>query len=512
MPVRVRALSLLLLLPLAACRVSSDGVSVGNGPVQRGTLLSTPPALTGTYTAADLASLLGSNSVGKELLVLAYAPVCSINVFQLKYETVGGRGEAATASGALMVPIGTDPACQGARPIVEYAHGTTPDKTYNLAVLGSSSTEALLLAAVFASRGYVVVAPNYAGYDSSDLPYHPYLNADQQSKDMIDALAAARTALSIVGLAVSDNHKLFITGYSQGGFVAMATQKAMQASGTTVTAGAHMSGPYALAAFGDAIFMGEVNASAALNFTLLAESYQNSYQNVYSNPTDVFEPAFAGDVGSLLPSTVPITTLYSEGKLPENALFPSTPPAPEFASITPAKTPAKLAPVFALGFGSPDLVTNNYRLEYLRDAQAAPDGGFPTLSTGVPASAPGNTLRQDLKTNDLRSWTPSSPVLLCAGDGDPTAFYLNTQLMQQYWMAHPPVGAVTVLDVDAAISSGDPYATLKQAFQSEKAAIAAAAVLGGATDGGAMAVLKAYHGELVPPVCLSAVKSFFDGY
>jgi hypothetical protein len=60
-----------------------------------------------------------------------------------------------------------------------------------------------------------------------------------------------------------------------------------------------------------------------------------------------------------------------------------------------------------------------------------------------------NTLRQALKSNDLRNWTPTSPVLLCAGDQDPTAFYLNTQLMQGYWTANAARGPVTVLDVDS---------------------------------------------------------------
>jgi hypothetical protein len=36
--------------------------------------------------------------------------------------------------------------------------------------------------------------------------------------------------------------------------------------------------------------------------------------------------------------------------------------------------------------------------------------------------------------------------------------------------------------------------------------------VGRASDGGAMAVIEAYHAGPVPPVCLSAVKSFFDGF
>jgi hypothetical protein len=43
-----------------------------------------------------------------------------------------------------------------------------------------------------------------------------------------------------------------------------------------------------------------------------------------------------------------------------------------------------------------------------------------------------------------------------------------------------------------------------------KDAVAAAAIIGGATDGGYAAVETAYHSTLVPPFCLSAAKSFFD--
>ena len=512
----IRVFPWILCLLLGACHWGTDNAS-GSSPIagtqpQRGALLTQPPTLVASYGTSDLLGLLGIDDLGKELLSLAYTPKCSLDVYQLSYETVGGSNEAATASGALMVPTGSDSSCQGPLPIVIYAHGTSADKTYNIANLAKNS-EGLLLAAIFASRGYIVVAPNYAGYDTSNLPYHPYLNADQQSKEMIDVLTAARSALPVSSApSVTDNHKLFVTGYSQGGFVAMAAQKAMQAAGMTVTAAAPMSGPYALAAFGDAIFMGEVNTSATLNFALLVESYQHSYGNIYTNATDVFEAQYAPHIAGLLPSTTPISSLYAAGDLPQSAIFSSTPPAPEFASITPATQPAALAPVFALGFGTADLVTNTYRLAYLRDAQAAPDGGFPTLSTGVPAVSPTNTLRQDTKTNDLRDWTPSAPVLLCAGDQDPTVFYLNTQLMQHYWMVNAPSSSVTVLDVDSGVTSGDPYASLKDAFAAAKVAVAAAAVAGGATDGGAMAVLQAYHVHLVPPVCLSAVKSFFDGF
>jgi hypothetical protein len=125
---------------------------------------------------------------------------------------------------------------------------------------------------------------------------------------------------------------------------------------------------------------------------------------------------------------------------------------------------------------------------------------------------PGNTLRQALKMNDLRNWSPTSPVLLCAGNEDPVVLFLNTQLMQWYWTANAPASLVTVLDVDSSASSGDPYADLKKGFAVAKALVAANAVASGATDGGAVAVLEAYHTHLVPPFCLVAVTSFFDSH
>jgi hypothetical protein len=273
-----------------------------------------------------------------------------------------------------------------------------------------------------------------------------------------------------------------------------------------------MSGPYALAAFGDAIFLGEVNSSGPANFDMLVTSYQHSYQNVYSAPTDVYAAQYASTADELLPSTAGVSAVYANGQLPQNALFSNTPPSPAYAANTPATTPANLAPVFAQGFGTAGLVANSYRLAYLQDQAANPDGGFPTTTTGVPATAPGSALRQDLRTNDLRNWSPTAPVLLCAGDGDPTVFYFNTQLIQGYWAANAPSSTVTVLDVDSSAGSGDPYANEKIGFAAAKTAVAAAAVVGGATDGGALAVLQDYHAGLVPPFCLYAVKSYFDGH
>ena len=484
---------------LGGCGNDDKKSAVAPAAPVRGELLETPPAKVVTFTPEALLILLGGSDLGKQLLELSYTPRCTIDVHQIKYQTVDPAAAVTPASGALMVPSGSDPACSGARPILLYAHGTSTDRNYNIADLSTgTNSEGVLLAAVFAAQGYIVVAPNYVGYDSSTLGYHPYLNADQQSKDMIDALTAARSALPTASAPLTtDGGKLFVSGYSQGGYVAMATHRAMQSAGMTVTASAPMSGPYALSAFGDAILEGQVSASALVNLTLLTTS-------------DVFEAKYAPTIDALLPSVTPVGDLQTQGKLPGAALFSSTPPDPSFAAFTPATSPATLAPQFAQAFGTDFLISNAYRLAYLQDAQAAPDGGFPVVSDGLPPSSPANELRQDLKTNDLRNWVPTAPVLLCGGNSDPTVFFFNTQLMQSYWTANSPTPVPIIVDVDSAIAVGDPYGGIKTAFTAAKDAVRVTAVLGGASDGGDQAVLDAYHAGLVPPFCLGAVKPFFD--
>ena len=470
---------------------------------QRGQLLENPPAQLGVYTPSDLISKITDGTISRWLLSDAFSPHCSVAVYQLQYETIGGQGEPTTASGALMVPNGPDPTCQSPRPIALYAHGKRNLRFFNIADLsGQTNYEGLILALALAGEGYIVVAPNYAGYDTSTLAYHPFLNATQQSADMIDALAAARAALPATGIA--ENHKLFVSGYSEGGYVAMATHRALQAAGSPVTASAPMSGPYALSAFADAMFMGFVGAGAVEEFIMLESSYQHEYGNLYSSPTEVFEAKYAS-VESLLPATTGVDNLVAQGLLPESAVFSSTPPAPEFAALTPPITGISyFDQAFASGFGMDHLVTNSYRLSYLQDAFSNPDGGFPNTTTGLPPSNPANTLRQALKNNDLRTWAPAAPMLLCAGDADPVVFFLNTQLMQGYWAMNASGSPVTVLDVDAPAWLGGPYQGLRDGFQLTKALLEWFA--------GTSAVLQDYHDVLVPAFCAQAARSFFDGF
>jgi len=454
---------------LAGCGGGSPGASVNNSTAP-GTLIQSPPLRVASLNAADLTAQLTATSQGQALVALAGAPTCGVDFHYFQYQTVGGKGEQTTASGSIMAPTGGT-GCSGARPILVYTHGTAVTKAYNIADITDSTNEAwqesAMIGAFFAAHGYIVVASNYAGYDSSPLPYHPYLNADQQSKDVINALTAARTAITN-GLpsGVSDNGKLFVTGYSQGGHVAMATHRAMEAAGMTVTAAAPMSGPYAMLAFGDAaIAYSSPGLGGTIYYPMIVDSYQQSYGNIYQATSDVFSSTYATGIDTLIPGKYTFTTLITSGKLPQFAEFNSTTPGmgsepgtgvPQLDALLAAPDPAT-NPIGALGFGSPYLFNNSLRIAYELDAQATPDGFIPAPTTLLPPSqTPALGIRADLKKNDLRGWTPQAPVMLCGGMNDPEVFYkINTLAMKALWAPQIATGQVTVVDIDPT-TNGNP--------------------------------------------------------
>ena len=459
----------LLAAGLTACGGGSPGATINNSTTA-GTLIESPPLRVASLNAADLTSQLTATSQGQQLVALAGTPTCGVDFHYFHYQTVGGKGESTTASGAIMAPTGGT-GCSGARPILVYTHGTAVTKGYNIANITDSTNEAwqesAMIGAFFAAHGYIVVASNYAGYDSSPLPYHPYLNADQQSQDVINALKAARTALSD-GLPSgdTDNGKLFITGYSQGGHVAMATHRAMEAAGMTVTAAAPMSGPYAMLAFGDAaIAYSSPGLGGTIYYPMIVNSYQQSYGNVYQATTDVFSSTYATGIDTLIPGQYTYTTLVTSGKLPQFAVFDVNTPgtgtepssgSPELDAIL-AQPSAASNPIGNLGFGDPYLFTNSLRIAYAEDALATPDGFIPSPTTLLPpTTTPALGIRADLQKNDLRGWTPKAPVMLCGGMNDPEVFYtINTLAMQALWAPQISAGLVNVVDVDPS-TDGDP--------------------------------------------------------
>ena len=543
-------------LLLTACGSDSDNNNSGSkikdskDDTASAIKLLADPVTKQTFTATELAQAIEAAGLSA---AVPKTPICGVTVEYINHSATGLKGEETNATGAVMIPTGEDANCQGERPISLYAHGTTTDKNYNLAALDDSKNPAyataLLLAATSAGQGDIVIAPNYPGYDASTLDYAPYAT-EQQGKQTVDTLVAGKQALKKLAdeskINVTASDKLFVSGYSQGGYVALATAKALDEQGTPATAVSPGSGPYAMAAFADVIVNGQVNVGGTVFLPLLVDSYEAEYGGIQK---DIYAGKYADSVPSLLPSTDSIETLFATGKLPVSQLFSDKPNRPELDAISPPK------PVFGFGFGDNYLVSTDYRADYVADMTANPDGLYPDL-TDLPFAPlnPQHVFRKALKDNDLRTYAPQSPTLLCGGNQDPIVFFdVNSTSLASIWKNDATVKTpFAMLDIDATnkeerskdgrstyISSDNLPTMVNTALETAAAPLQTtfatqlqniqttaytkayqAAAKGGAsaeqanaqaTKTATVAVLTQYH-SLLMPYCLTASQIFFDQY
>jgi pimeloyl-ACP methyl ester carboxylesterase len=218
-----RAAALALVAALAACGGGSDSADSGNPPdpvptpEQAGRFESAVSL--GAIPAADIAAALGA----KESLAEGVVPRYGVASYRLEYITSDADGREVLASGLVSVP--QKPA-GSTSPVLSYQHGTI----FRDAEAPSNNAVASEVAVVLASLGYIVLAPDYVGFGASKGTPHPYLLSGPSAAATIDFLTAARTWRSQAN--VSDNGQLFLTGYSEGGYVTMAAHRAMQADGS----------------------------------------------------------------------------------------------------------------------------------------------------------------------------------------------------------------------------------------------------------------------------------------
>jgi hypothetical protein len=468
----------------------------------RGTLLAAPTR-TGSFNPVSFkVHMMTFDGYGTLVGNLAGPLLCGIDIYHFKYSTVGAANEATTATGAIMVPTGERAECSGARPVVLYGHGNTRELAANMADLRVDAPlggTALMAATLYASQGYVVVAPNYAGFDTSNLGYHPKHIADQQSKDLYDALTAARSALPSLAPAISQNGKLFITGFSEGGYAAMATHRAFQAAGIAVTASSPQAGNYAesvdlemmLGAPGQMDNLAGAGLDEMLRYISKFTSWQKAYGNIYSTPSDLYPAAYATGIESLVPSALGSKALKS--KLPTFLLANDM---PHYSGLSAAQKAF---------FGSPEqsLLKTSYLTKIQADIAARP---CPVTSPGAPLDcAPTHPARQAWLRNDLRTWVPASPMLMCGGKGDPVVGVHNTSLTMAYFASHGVnPGIVTVLDIESAALPGDPHALAKETFSQIRKDLS--------RTNSPEAIMSMYHWVIAYPACSVAARDFFNRF
>jgi predicted esterase len=375
-------LSIAIVLALAACSGKSVGtIPVPSQPVQplaRGSVISM--AYVTTFTKKQMNGDLGLE--GQVITEIGGAPVCTVKLYVIVYQTIGAKGEPATASEGFFVPAG---GCKPPFTLVGYGQGTNTVRAQKITSPTHKNVEPVSLASIFAAHGYAVAATDYLGLGYSNYPYQPYLNGSAEASAIVDSMRAARRAARTLRVQLAD--KVFLTGYSQGGHSILSTQKIVESQNANefhLIADSPGSGLYALTRTMLDLLAHPAapQKGGAVLWAYIMPGYQKAYGNVYSQASDMFRNPYATYIDSLLP----VDTYVQEAALDGKTL--------------PRAGRALLQPTFQTDF----------------------------------SSKPGIGARVDLAVNDLlRGWKPKAPVYLCAGSHDPVVEYKNTLLAYQFF-------------------------------------------------------------------------------
>jgi len=171
----------------------------------------------------------GFKSAFAQTAALSRDPEFTSALYRIRYQTQD-RGSLIDATAMVAYPLAP---ASGPMPVLVYLHGTAGftdacSPSYGIEGAFSSNYVNAAIVGMFASWGYVVVAPDYIGMKSVGEPsseYHPYLVGEPTAIASLDAVRAARNLLADVGASVEAGDDVVLYGISQGGHAAAFTAR-----------------------------------------------------------------------------------------------------------------------------------------------------------------------------------------------------------------------------------------------------------------------------------------------
>ncbi len=228
----------------------------------------------GRWDAAQLNKILQVDTPAFAGITVTYSPARNaVSLYRVTYASVvPERGNKPTVTSGLVAV----PDVEGTSfPMVTYQHGTVYGKQ-EVPSFPEQSPETQLMIAQFAGQGYVVIGADYFGLGTSTEP-EGYMVKTSHQQATYDMLIASRAVLDHLKLTTT---RLFLAGWSQGGFVTMAMLEKLEQSGIKVDAAATASAPVdAFVALNGFLSFPRKNDASWVNslFILTAFSFENYY-------------------------------------------------------------------------------------------------------------------------------------------------------------------------------------------------------------------------------------------
>lgn len=226
----------------------------------------------------------------------AFSPAkTDIKLTKISYTSTDEDGKRVILTGLMAVPVGDAP-----NGLVVFCHGTIQDRDNSPSKWKGkeNGSEAETATLAFASGGYAVVIPDYLGLGDHKAT-HPYPRNIVNSQSVVDIIEPARELARKNRYNVGS--KLYVTGYSEGGGIAMAAmQKLEKMKGDVyrVEKAAPASGPYDVAGATREFMLVQPTEQAGFVVRVYLLSYAAYYLRKHSNIkiTDYFKPAMANSI------------------------------------------------------------------------------------------------------------------------------------------------------------------------------------------------------------------------
>jgi len=218
--------------------------------------------------------------------------VFGFKAYKIPYSTTDEKGNVVKASGVMVVPTDLDVDKNTAAALKQMkqvglamvldAHGTvfanSEAPSQEIATTLSPAGSATIYTSL---SGFVTLQPDYIGYGDSTKHPHPYLLKKSSANCMVDFAKAAIKFAKDNKIPIVATKDLYLSGYSQGGYVAMAALKKLESESFNVKMATPMAGPYFLEAIAQNVLaqdtIGEPSFMAAVAL---------SYSQTYNIPID----------------------------------------------------------------------------------------------------------------------------------------------------------------------------------------------------------------------------------
>jgi predicted esterase len=356
--IKLFALIITVLFIFISCREDSPLEPVEKS---RGQVISSE--LKGSYSTSFLQFLI--NPLAGNIPVNNYLRY-DVEAYKVVYRTKDWKGNIVTASGAIYIPKGKD-----VFSLISLQHGTQT-KRDNVASINPLIAVDGLIAA---SLGYFALVPDYLGLGESN-SIHPYHHQKSSAECVIDFIRAGRSFARTKNLKL--NGQVFLAGYSEGGYVTLATLKEIEQSYRgefSIAATAPMAGAYDLILTARSIIQKPTyNQPSYLAFFFAA------YDNIYgwNRLNQIFNSPYAERIPALFDGTKTTTEINAQLNISLSQLF---------------------------------------KTNFIN--------GFLNGSESVVLSA--------FESNSLLNWTPSTPIRFYHGDSDEFVPYENSVSARNYF-------------------------------------------------------------------------------